>query len=257
MEQKKGLVYYSITAVFIIFLIGKGISSVVDANREPADVQNENNFVYTEQGSELPESPYYSYLESSPFATEPKTEPTAAPEQTSATEQTSGSEETTQNTGNADIVYELTNDELAEFILKSIGEDVPIQSMEVKLSADGTANVSASGNKKEIMDYLSDKNVSIPAAVSAISIILPNDLDLDASLTIGCDPESGLVSVSINSVKVSDVTVPESILNSSLVDKANQKINNYITEKGIYFNDITIEDGKIILDAVPAESSKQ
>lgn len=248
--KKKGLAYYSVTAIFLIFLFSKGISMVVDANKKPQTDLPEDKFNYSEQDDKIPQSPYYSYLEVSPFGTEQSGQ-SAADNKTTTESQPKSTNESENKT---DTVYELTEEELKDIIVKSFGEDMPIESLSVNLSSDGTAKISAIGNKKELMDYLSNKNVSLPSAVSAAAFLLPQDLELEASLSIGCDPESGLVNVGIDYVKVSDVKVPDSIINSSLTDKANQKINSYITSKNMYFNNITVVDGKIIFDVVPSGS---
>lgn len=142
-------------------------------------------------------------------------------------------------------LVELDDALLTKLIMENLTEELPISNVLVHIGNDGNLGLDCEVQSKELLSFLDNHKVEIPAGVRFMMKLLPDSVPVSLQFRIAIDAETGYFYLNPNKFEVSGVDLSGTLLPDELKININQAINSFFEKKNIKIGSLELQDGKL------------
>lgn len=152
------------------------------------------------------------------------------------------------NDENTVEVMTFSSEDITEILEKKLSDmGFPISGVSAEIEKDSSFSVSGKCVKSELKTYISENFKEHASKADIALILMPKELSVYLNFSVSCNAESRLLSVSVNKLVLNEIEIPSGLVESVLNSKISEILNQLICDKSVYFTDIELDDGQIVL----------
>lgn len=147
-------------------------------------------------------------------------------------------------TGNGEIVELVLGEEVfLSAVEEMLQGQLGISGLSAQIQENAVVVLSGTVNKSEAAAQLEKQTDSISSAYLSVLDLLPDSLPLQ--LELGMRANNGAIEVSLKSLKVSSMEIPESVIGTDALDLLENHINRHVSGKFSEIESVTSVDGTL------------